>query len=169
MTGPISKPAYFALHLRPNRSLSRRHFLWMIAGVAGIFLAMSLRFLALGAWPILPFMALDLALLWWAMQASYRSGDAVEELRLDGQGLELIRISPLGQRQRTLLPPHWAKVELEDCGDQQNRLWLRSGAQRVMVGWFLSPPERVEIAGVIETGLAQFRAGHAPRESLHER
>ena len=159
MSAPPSNYAYFALELRPNRSLSRRHFLWMIAGVAGIFLLMSIRFLALGAWPILPFMALDLALLWWAMRTSYRSGTAVEELKLDGQGLELIRISPLGHRQRTLLEPHWAKVELEDLGDQQNRLWLRSGQRRVPVGGFLSPPERVEIARVIEAGLARFRRG----------
>ncbi len=157
MNQPFRNPAVFALELRPNRSLSRKHFLWMIAGVAAIFLAMGLRFLVLGAWPILPFMAFDLALLWWAMRASYRSGEAVEELRLDGQGLELVRISPLGHRQRTVLEPHWAKVELEEYGDRQNRLWLKSGQRRVPVGSFLSPPERVEIARVIEDGLARFR------------
>ncbi len=152
-----SKPAIFALRLRPNRSLSRKHFMWMIGGVAAIFLAMGVRFLALGAWPILPFMALDLALLWWAMRASYRSGEAVEELRLDAGGLQLIRISPLGHRRQTILEPHWARVELEDLGDQQNRLWLRAGARREPVGSFLSPPERVEIARVIEDGLRCYR------------
>jgi len=157
MKQPVRNPPVFALELRPNRSLDRRHFLWMIAGVAVIFLLMGIRFLALGAWPILPFMALDLALLWWAMRASYKSGQAVEELRLDAEGLQLVRISPLGHRQRTLIEPHWARVELEELGDQQNRLWLKSGQRRVPVGSFLSPPERVEIARVIEDGLERFR------------
>ncbi len=137
--------------------MSRKHFLWMIAGVAVIFLLMGLRFLALGAWPILPFMLFDVALLWWAMRASYRSGEAVEELRLDSSGLELVRISPLGHRQRTLLEPHWARVELEETGEQQNRLWLRAGSRREPVGGFLSPPERVEIARIIEDGLNRFQ------------
>lgn len=157
MKQPVRNPPVFALELRPNRSLSRQHFAWIIAGVAAIFLMMGVRFVALGAWPILPFMALDVALLWWAMRASYKSGEAVEEVRLDGDGLQLVRISPLGHRQCTRMEPHWAKVELEELGDQQNRLWLKSGQRRVPVGSFLSPPERVEIARIIDEGLSRFR------------
>lgn len=159
----MHKPAIFDLELRPNRSLPERHFWRMIAGVAVIFLAMGVRFLLLGAWPILPFMLVDLALLWWAMRASYRSGRASEHLRLDSDGLELVRVAAHGQVRRTRIEPHWARVELEELGADQNRLWLTapnpSGSTRARhaIGAFLSPGERAEIARVIEAGLATFR------------
>ncbi len=154
----MHKPAIFDLELRPNRSMPERHFWLTIAGVATIFLLMGLRFLFLGAWPILPFMLADIALLWWAMRASYRSGRASEHLRLDEEGLELVRIAPHGQVRRTRIEPHWARVELEDLGPDQNRLWLTARGARHAIGAFLSPAERADIARVIEAGLAAYRA-----------
>ena len=159
----MHKPAIFDLELRPNRSLPQRHFWLMMSGVALIFLLMGVRFLFLGAWPILPFMLVDIGLLWWAMRASYRSGRESEHLRLDAEGLELVRIAAHGPVRRTRIEPHWARVELEEVGADQNRLWLTApnpaGSTRVRhgIGAFLSPGERVEIARVIEAGLAAFR------------
>jgi uncharacterized membrane protein len=153
----MRKPAIFDLELRPNRSMPQRHFWLLMAGVAAIFALMGLRFLFLGAWPILPFMLADLALLWWAMRASYRSGRASEHLRLDEDGLELVRIAPHGRARRTRIEPMWATVELERLSDEENRLWLRSRGDLHPLGQFLSPAERAEIAQVIERGLATFR------------
>jgi hypothetical protein len=105
-------------------------------------------------------MVADIGLLWWAMRASYRSGRESEHLRLDAEGLELVRIAAHGPVRRTWIEPHWARVELEELGADQNRLWLTApnpaGSTRVRhgIGAFLSPGERVEIARVIEAGLA---------------
>jgi uncharacterized membrane protein len=153
------KPAIFDLELRPNRSMPHRHFWLMMAGVALIFLLMGLRFLLLGAWPILPFMVFDMALLGWAMRASYRSGRASEHLRLDSNGLELVRVAAHGRARRTRIEPHAARVELERLGDDGNRLWLTARGDRHPIGTFLSPTERQEIARVIDEGLATFRKG----------
>jgi uncharacterized membrane protein len=153
----MHKPAIFDLELRPNRSMPERHFWAMMAGVALIFLLMGLRFLLLGAWPILPFMIADIALLWWAMRASYRSGRASEHLRLDSDGLELVRVAAHGPIRRTRIEPHWARVELEELGADQNRLWLTARGERHGIGTFLSPGERAELARVIEAGLVAFR------------
>lgn len=153
------KPAIFDLEMRPNRSLPERQFRLMIAGVALIFLLMGVRFLFLGAWPILPFMAVDLALLWWALRASYRSGRESEHLRLDGDGLELVRVAAHGATRRTRLEARRARVELERLGENENRLWLRADGERHRLGSFLSPAERVDVAQVIEAGLARYRAG----------
>lgn len=156
---PDSKPApsYFDLEFRPNRSLSPRHFWWLVIGVAVIFLLMGLRFLFLGAWPILPFMIVDVAVLWWAMRASYRSGQAVERLRLDGRGLEHIWVTPTGHIRAQWLEPRRAQVELEQLSMRQNRLWLRVDGRRMPIAPLLSPPERAEVAQVIEDGLRRWR------------
>lgn len=156
---PPRKPAIFDLELRPNRPMEPRQMWLMLAGVAAVFLLMGLRFLFLGAWPILPFMALDLALLAWALRESKRSGRQSEHLRLDADGMELVRIPAHGAPRRTRIEPHRARVELEKLGDDENRLWLTARDARHPLGAFLSPPERAEIARVIEEGLARFRAG----------
>ncbi|MCG2840491.1 DUF2244 domain-containing protein [Sandaracinobacter sp. RS1-74] len=157
---PPRKPAIFDLELRPSRPMQPRQMWLLLAGVALLFGLMGLRFLFLGAWPILPFMLLDLGLLWWALGESKRSGRQSEHLRLDSDGLELIRIQPHGPVRRMRIEPYWAKVELESQGEGSNRLWLTARGARHPLGAFLSPAERAEIAHVIEDGLARFRAGH---------
>jgi uncharacterized membrane protein len=152
-------PSYFDLELRPNRPLAPRHALWLVAAVGFVFLLMGLRFLFLGAWPILPFMLADVLLLGWALRASWRSGRARERVWLDETGLSLVRVQASGRHQRVNLPPHLARVELEVLGNRQNRLWLTADGRREPVGGFLSPPERADIARVIDDGLARFRRG----------
>ena len=156
---PPRKPAIFDLELRPNRPMGPRQMWLLLAGVAVIFLLMGLRFLWLGAWPILPFMALDLGLLAWALRESKRSGRQSEHLRLDADGLELVRIPAHGAPRRARIEPHWARVELEEISEDENRLWLCARGVRHPLGVFLSPPERADIARVIEDGLARFRNG----------
>ena len=149
--------AYFDLELSPGRSMGRQRFTLVVAGVALLFALMGLRFLFLGAWPILPFMLLDAALLAWAMHASYRSAHQSEHLRLDSAGMELVRISPAGLARRTAIDARRAHVELEPLRPEGNRLWIRHGPGRHEIGRFLSPVERAEIAPVIEAGLRRWR------------
>ena len=56
--------AYFDLRLTPNRSFDRAHIWRVVGGVAVIFAVMGARLWVLGAWPVVPFMIIDVALLW---------------------------------------------------------------------------------------------------------
>lgn len=155
-----SKPPLFLdLRLWPNRSMNPRHVPLVLGGVGLVFALLSLRFLLLGAWPVLPFLLVDLALLAWAFRASFRSGEAAEHLRLDSHALELVRVGPFGARQCHRLEPLAVKVELERFPDTRNRLWLASRDRRIAVGSFLSAAEREELARAIEAGLARWRSG----------
>jgi uncharacterized membrane protein len=145
------------LTMTPNRSFDRRHAKWLIAGVAAVFVLGGLRLALLGAWPVLPFMAIDVALLSWAFRASYRSGRASERLRLTPARLTLDRIDPRGAERRIDLDPDDARARLETISDVENRLWLESRDKSVAVGTFLSPGERTEIHAVIRTGLVRRR------------
>ncbi len=157
-----SKPPLFLdLRLWPNRSMQPRHVPWVVGGVSLVFALMALRFLLLGAWPVLPFLLVDLALLAWALRASFRSGNAAELLRLDTHALELVRVSPLGARRCHRLEPLAVRVELERFPDTRNRLWLACRDRRIAVGSFLSAAEREELARAIEAGLARWRSGRA--------
>ena len=151
--------ALIDLTLRPNRSLSRVHARWVIGGVAGILLLGGLRFVALGAWPVLPCLAVDAALLWWAFRASYRSGRAFETVRLDDGALTVRKVSASGAERRFRLEPFWARARLDKLASGDNRLWLASGQVKVRVGSELSPPERADVHAVLVDGLAKWREG----------
>jgi uncharacterized membrane protein len=148
---------YFDLILTPNRSLDRRHARWLVLGVGLIMLFAGVRMLALGAWPVVPFLAIDTALLAWAFRASYRSGRSYEEVRLDEDDLVVRRRSPEGRERHIRLEPMWTTARLERLAMRQNQLWLTAREQRVSVGRFLSPGEREQVYEVIADGLERFR------------
>ncbi len=148
---------YFDLVLTPNRSLKPRHARWLVLGFGLVMLVTGLRMLVLGAWPVIPFLAIDLALLAWAFRASYRSGRSYEAVRLDEDDLVVRRCSPEGRERRIRLEPLWTTARLERLAMRQNRLWLTAPDRRVAVGRFLSPREREAIYAVIADGLERFR------------
>lgn len=145
------------LTLRPNRSFDRRHARWLILAVGLLFLLGGLRLMALGAWPVVPFMLVDVALLAWAFKASYRSGRAFQTVRLDEAALTVRDVSPSGAARSTALEPYFARARLEALPADQNRLWVASRGRRVEVGQCLSPPERVAVHEVIDRALARLR------------
>jgi len=147
------------LTLTPNRSLERRHTRWLIGGVGIIFAIGGLRFLVLGAWPILPFMAADLALLWWAFRSNHAAGRGHERLVLAGDELTLLRVGAHGGERRFGFEPLWTRVQLEETPLGDALLYLAARGRRVSVGSFLSAPERREVGAVIAAALADYRAG----------
>lgn len=151
------KPVIFDLELRPGRSLSPRRAGWLVGGTAMLLLLIGIRFAVIGAWPVLAFMLLDALLLGLAFAASFRAARASEHLRLDSSGLELVRIAPHGAARRMRIDAGAARVELERLGDDDNRLWLAGTRERLTIGQFLSPAERVDVARVIDDGLRRWR------------
>ena len=145
------------LTLSPNRSLSRDHARLLVMAVGGLFLLGSLRFLVLGLWPVIPFMIADVALLAWALRANYRSGGRRERLVLAGDELTLTRVSPLGEEQVEVLEPFFTRVQIEETPLGDVHLFLAARGRRLLVGHFLSAPERREVGAVIREALARYR------------
>jgi uncharacterized membrane protein len=146
------------LTLTPNRSLSQAPTRWLIGGVGVFFFLSGLRFLALGAWPIIPFMVIDVALLWWAFRTNNASGRGHERVILADDALTVLRVSPLGEEQRFGLDPYFTRVHIEETPLGDAELFLAARGRRVRVGGFLSAPERREVGAVISAALSAYRA-----------
>lgn len=145
------------LTLTPNRSFDRRHMRWVVGGVGAIFFLSGLRFLALGAWPILPFMLIDVAGLWWAFRASNASGRGHERVVLAGDALTLVRVSAQGAEKRFGFEPLWTRVHVEETPLGDAHVFLAARGRRVSVGGFLSAPERREVGTIIAAALSAYR------------
>ena len=161
---PSSAPAgadgcRFNAVLTPHRSLNRAGFVILMAAVATISLGAGFAFLMLGAWPVLGFFGLDVALIYLAFRVSYFRARAAETIALTPGTLIVRRYSPRGTVQSFNLQPYWLKVELEDA---PGRLLLTSHGRTLAVGAFLSGDERVTLAAALKRALAQCRRAPAP-------
>jgi uncharacterized membrane protein len=158
MTGII----HFDAVLRPNRSLQSRGFLLLMIAVAGFAFVAGAAFVSVGAWPVFGFLGLDVALIYLAFRASYRSGRLMEAIRLTDSALEWRRIDAYGAAREWRVPPTWLRVEVDRAGEHDCRVTLRSHGTSVAIGAFLAPAERLELADALRGALARQR-GFAAR------
>ncbi len=155
MTG---RPLFDAV-LTPHRSLPPAGFRLLLAALAGVGLLAGLAFLALGAWPVLGFLGLEFALLAFCFRRNYRDGRRSERLRLTSDALTVERIDPAGAARTVCLPPWRLRVEIDATRDPPGPLTLAAHGRREIVGAFLAPDERVEVATALRRALAALRPG----------
>ncbi|WP_119390241.1 DUF2244 domain-containing protein [Taklimakanibacter lacteus] len=154
-----TNPQNFSATLRPHRSLSRRGFVILMAVLIGLNFAAGTAFYMLGAWPIAPFMGLDVALVWWAFRKNY--DDALKEERIEVTEHELVlkRFDHERQREELHFTRTWVKVELEEDKERDliGSLYLRFKGQRTEIGRFLAAAERQRLARLLQGALAKPR------------
>ena len=75
-------PVFLDATLRPNPPMSPKVLKLTLALVASLNLAFASYFVFRGAWPVMPFMGLDVALLAWAFRASVRASKKSEHVTL---------------------------------------------------------------------------------------
>ena len=158
MTEAPIPAVHFATSLVPHRSLSPEGFKWLIRGAIAANLLIGLPMMLLGAWPVLGFMGLDVWLLWFLFKRSYLDARRSETLLLTDRELIVDRVAPDGEREQHRLDAYWLRVEL--LGKDSDRLVLVSRGNRVVIGRFLAPVERRQVAEQLKAALA---AMHAPR------
>lgn len=147
-----------ALRLWPNRSLPPHGFVAFIA-LSSALLALPL-IATLGTpalWGLLPFVALAIAAIWYALRRNHADGQLTEELTLWADRIAIVRDSPRGPRQEWQANPHWVRVELHPSGGPvENYLTLRGGGRVVELGAFLSPNEREELCSTLKRALSRL-------------
>ncbi|OOY32917.1 hypothetical protein BMI88_03350 [Thioclava sp. F36-6] len=152
------------LHLWPYRSLPRKGFVFFIAATV---VMVSLPLLSLlghvELWGLLPFIALAIAGVWWAISHSYRTGEVLEVLTFNGPDLHLIRHEPGKPSRDWAANPHWVQADLHGKGGPvEAYLTLRGGPREVEIGAFLTPEERRQLHRELVIRLAASRAPVAP-------
>lgn len=153
-----TKPVFFERVLWPHRSLPPRGFRLLMLGLSLLSVIVGLIFVAAGAWPVCGFFGLDVALLYLAFRLSYRSARRRETLRLaDGQ-FTVERVDIYGARRLWRFQPFWLRVVLEERRDESNRLLLASHGKSIVIGDFLAPPVRRDLAATLREVLSRWRA-----------
>jgi uncharacterized membrane protein len=151
----MSKAESFTVTLTPHRSLTREGFYALIAVVAGINLVGSVLFLVAGAWPIVGFMGLDVALVWWAFRQNFADARQSERISVNGDEVVLERFASDGLVSKLDFNRRWVKVELEVDADRElvGRLLLRSHGKTHEIAAFLGAEERQSLAKALRQSL----------------
>jgi uncharacterized membrane protein len=153
---------YFDAELTPHRSLSPRGFRILISIVAAANLIVGIGFYWSGAWPVFGFMGLDVALLYFLFRLNYRHAQEKELLHLTDDALIVRRISANGEETKWTLEPYWLRVEMDDPPRHDSLLVLAARERRLVIGSFLTPEERLEMAQALRAALHRQRNPHRP-------
>jgi uncharacterized membrane protein len=150
--------------LLPHRSLPPRGFRLLMLFLGVLSFVVGVVFVSLGAWPVVGFFGLDVALLYFAFRLSYRSARRREVLRLTTDDFTVERVDIYGGRRLWRFQPFWLRVILEERANRASRLFLASHGKTLVIGDFLPPPSRPELAETLRAALSRWRAALNPAD-----
>lgn len=143
--------------ITPHRSLSPRG----LAGVVGIIMAgtavTALRFVFVGAWPVLPFGIVESGLAIWLLLRHARRTRASELVILTDSALLITRTDDAGRQSRKELANAWLSVVVEDRPGSVCRLLLCSHGEREEIGTVLGDGQKRDLAKALEGALWRKR------------
>jgi len=164
--GLAPEPTLFSAILTPHRSLPAVGFLAVMLAFGGISFAAGIMFLILGAWPVIGFLGLDIALVYWAFRCNYRAASAYEEVTVTASELKLRKVSHRGEVAEWSLNPLWVKLDREvDEEFGIAHLFLVSRGRRLPVAGFLAPNEKESFAAALGAAIGEAKRG--PTRTVH--
>lgn len=156
-------PSRFRAVLTPHRSLGPKGFMVLMAAVCAVSFATGLFFFLLGAWPVIGFMGLDVALIYVAFRLNFRALRRYETVDLTQDALTVTRVAPSGKSQSWSFNPYWVRISLAPRLGRSSELSLASHGRRLVFASFLSDEEREDFASALSAALASARSsGAAP-------
>lgn len=152
-------PVSYRAILTPNRSLSPTGFIVLMTAISLISFAVGVAFWSIGAWPVMGFLGLDVALIYWAFRVNYRSGRAFETVEVAPDTLVVTRCSAKGETEKFSFQTYWVRIMLDEAPSGHTKLRLVSHGRSFLFAQFLSDDERREFANVLESEIrAALRA-----------
>ncbi|WP_419319302.1 DUF2244 domain-containing protein [Caulobacter sp. ErkDOM-E] len=158
----MAPPLYMDALIKPNRSLSRRGLRVLLGVVVACNLMIAVFLLGVGAPLVLPFLGLDVAAIWLALNASFKAAERRERVRVTAQSITVSREDEKGARVVWTSPTAFTGVDLDQPGEHEARVRLRIHRRRLTVARALSPPERVEFAAALRRAIGEARAERYP-------
>jgi uncharacterized membrane protein len=158
--GFAPEPTLFSAILTPHRSLNGVGFLAVMLAIGGLSFASGILFLVLGAWPVIGFLGLDVALVYWAFRVNYRAANAYEEVVVTPSELKLRKVSHHGKVAEWSFNPLWVRLDREvDEEYGTARLFLVSRGRRLALAGFLSPGEKDSFATALGAAIGEAKRG----------
>jgi uncharacterized membrane protein len=151
MAGLADSPP-FVHHSVPNRSLGAAGRRWFLGAIGATTLGVAAGAAALGAWPVMPFAGLEIALLMFAFHLVRLHDADFERLEI---GEHEVRVESRDADSLTRFVAHrpWARVVVRERGARCT-LGLAYAGRTVPLGRLLSDEGRRRLAGELRGRIA---------------
>ena len=151
----------FAAILTPHRSMGWAGFIAVMAAVGAVNLVGAVVFAAIGAWPVLPFLGLDVLIIFLAFRANYRHARAFEEVIVTASEIRVRKVSWRGRTREWRFNTAWTRLrqERDEEDGQVLSLTLDEGRRRLDIATFLPPNEREGFGTALRRALDDARRG----------
>jgi len=134
----------FVHHSVPNRSLGIRVRRVFLAAIAASTMGVAAFAAALGAWPVMPFAGLEVALVALALRVVAAHDGDFEHLEI-GAGEVKVEARFAASVTRVVFHQPWARVVVKECGDRCT-LGLAYAGRTVPIGRLMSDEGRRDLA-----------------------
>ena len=140
-------PEQTLFELRPNASMTNRQYVGLCIWVSVFLIIISLRFLIIGAWMIVPFTILDTLFVIIILRIVRNSNNRIEEIHCSSDQLIIYR-GKGRSLQQWQFNPYWAKVIIKKNPHPwyPSRLLIRSHGKSVELGKYLTEEEKEKLA-----------------------
>lgn len=149
----IGEAVRYSIVLRPHSSIDAGVVRTVLCLLAFAWLVVGMVFVLVGAWPVLPFFGFEIVLLYGAFRLNSRAGNTLEAINLTDNALTVRRVDFWGKQKQFSFPPHWLQVNFDEPPSHRSLLELRSHGNSLVIGNFLQPRERLELARVLRREL----------------
>ncbi|HEV2532991.1 DUF2244 domain-containing protein [Phenylobacterium sp.] len=153
----MSDPIYMDAEIRPNRSLSERGFIVLIAVVTAANCASAAVFVAMGATFVPIFLGADLLAVIVAFLVSFHAAQRVERVRVTSRDVRVVQETSKASRVLWESPTAFTRVQVERDDGRTVGLKLALSGKEVAVAVALSPRERAEFATALERAIWQAK------------
>jgi uncharacterized membrane protein len=151
----------FRAVLTPHRSLGPKGFMVLMGAVCLVSFGTGLLFYLLGAWPVIGFMGLDVALIYIAFKLNFRALRLYETVDLTQEALTVTRVAPSGESQSWSFNPYWVRLSLAPRVGRSSELSIASHGKRLVFASFLTDDERENFALALSSALSSARSPSA--------
>ena len=153
----MAAPLYMDAEIRPNRSLSERGFIILIAIVTLANCASAAVFIALGATFVPIFLGIDLLAVVVAFLVSFRAARRVERVQVSASEIRVTHETPRWSRLVWESPTAFTRVRVEKEEERTVALKLALSGREAEVAAALSPRERADFARALERAIWEAR------------
>lgn len=152
---------------KPPEGLSARGMRWLCRLALLAAAIPAVIFALMGAWPVLGFLGLEVALVLGLVAAHRRwSRAAVESVLLTEGRLLIRRADGRGRQERAELEPYWTQVTLQERPGAAPLLTASARGRTAEIGRFLSAEEKRALAGALQDALRRYRNPRFDNEAL---
>ena len=149
--------------IRPDRSLTWGQTKIVYLCIASYSLAIAGAFAVMGFWPVLPFAGGEMAALGIAFYVNALAGTSVQVVTVGADTVRVEKERP-GPRCEWSFQRAWARVAVDwSAVARTSRLVIRSHGNEVVLGEFLTEPERKRLAATLADAIGSGTLLPAPR------